>query len=154
VVGVSVATFRGGQNLNFAIPSNYLKTVLGKAEPVKPLAQAKPVKAQHSILTDIGAQSSNGVVGSHFAWSEYDILGQYTFSVRNNLRTPVRDIICLVIFYAKDKLPIDTEYIYIRGPIGGNLAIRSPKSGRVRADEVRKFTAKTEIRVLDFRMDE
>lgn len=26
VIGVSVATFKGGQNLNFAIPSNYLKT--------------------------------------------------------------------------------------------------------------------------------
>ena len=39
VVGVSVATFRGGQNLNFAIPSNYLKTLLGKAGPPKALAQ-------------------------------------------------------------------------------------------------------------------
>jgi S1-C subfamily serine protease len=28
VIGVSVATFRGGQNLNFAIPSNYLKTLI------------------------------------------------------------------------------------------------------------------------------
>ena len=28
VIGVSFATFRGGQNLNFAIPSNYLKELL------------------------------------------------------------------------------------------------------------------------------
>ncbi len=42
VIGVSVATFRGGQNLNFAIPSNYLKTLLEKAGPPKPLAQARP----------------------------------------------------------------------------------------------------------------
>ena len=27
VIGVSFATFRGGQNLNFAIPSNYLKEI-------------------------------------------------------------------------------------------------------------------------------
>ena len=30
VIGISVATFRGGQNLNFAIPSDYLTTLLGK----------------------------------------------------------------------------------------------------------------------------
>jgi S1-C subfamily serine protease len=44
VIGVSFATFRGGQNLNFAIPSNYLKTLITKAGPAKPLAQAKASK--------------------------------------------------------------------------------------------------------------
>ena len=58
VIGVSVATFRGGQNLNFAIPSNYLKTLLGKAGHVKPFAEAKPTKAQRSILADLGGRSS------------------------------------------------------------------------------------------------
>ena len=31
VIGVSVATYKGGQNLNFAIPSNYLNSPLKKA---------------------------------------------------------------------------------------------------------------------------
>ena len=31
VIGVSVATFRGGQNLNFAIPSIYLNNLLGRS---------------------------------------------------------------------------------------------------------------------------
>ena len=48
VIGVSVATFKGGQNLNFAIPSNYLKTLLEKVGSAKPLGQAKPTKAQRS----------------------------------------------------------------------------------------------------------
>ena len=30
VIGVAVSTFRGGQNLNFAVPSNYLKKLLDK----------------------------------------------------------------------------------------------------------------------------
>ena len=41
VIGVSVSTYRGieAQNLNFAIPSNYLKALLAQSGPVKPLSQ-------------------------------------------------------------------------------------------------------------------
>jgi len=153
VIGVSAATFRGGQNLNFAIPSNYLKLLLAKAGPVKALAQATPRKSQPSILADLGGKSSAGVVGSHFAWDD-DGHGFYTFSVRNNLREPIKDVICLVIFYARDGLPIETELVTIDGPVGGNLARRSFQNGRIAADQVRSLTAKTEIRVLDFRLAE
>ena len=154
VVGVSVATFRGGQNLNFAIPSNYLKLLLEEAGPAKPLAQAKPNKVEHSILADLGGRSSEGVVASHFSWSASELRGSYTFSVRNQLREPVRDVVCLVIFFAHDDLPIETEMVTISGPVGGNLARRSPSLGRLFADEVRNLTAKTEIRILDFRLKE
>ena len=154
VVGVSVATFRGGQNLNFAIPSNDLKSLLEKVGPPKPLAQAKSNKIEHSILADLGGRSSEGVVASHFSWTDNEIIGYYTFSVRNQLREPVRDVVCLVIFFAHDGLPIETEIVTISGPIGGNLARRSPKLGRISADEVRNLTAKTEIRILDFRLKE
>jgi S1-C subfamily serine protease len=40
VIGVSFATIEGGQNLNFAIPSNYLKSLLRQFEPAKPYRQA------------------------------------------------------------------------------------------------------------------
>ena len=41
VIGISVAVHRAidAQNLNFAIPSNYLKALLAKARPAKPLLQ-------------------------------------------------------------------------------------------------------------------
>ena len=41
VIGISVAVHRAldAQNLNFAIPSNYLKALLAKGQPAKPLAQ-------------------------------------------------------------------------------------------------------------------
>jgi hypothetical protein len=48
VIGVSVATFREGQNLNFAVPSMYLKELLGKSGPLMPLAQAKRQKIGYS----------------------------------------------------------------------------------------------------------
>lgn len=152
VIGVSVATFEGGQNLNFAIPSDYLETLLGEIGPPQPLTKAKPAETQRSILADLGGRGSEGVVGSHFSWDS--VLGYYNFSVRNTLREPVRDVLCLVVFYASDGLPIETEIISIPGPIGGGLAKRSPKSGRGDPGEVRNLTAKTEIRILDFRLAE
>ena len=41
VIGVSVATFRDGQNLNFAIPSNYLNALILKADTLTPLASKR-----------------------------------------------------------------------------------------------------------------
>ena len=154
VIGVSVATFRGGQNLNFAIPSNYLKTLVAEAGSAKPFAAANFLERQGSILVDLGGDSSESVVGTQFRWNDSRYRGYYTFSVRNNLRQSVRNVVCLVIFYGNDDLPIETELAVIKGPVGGNLARRSKKLGRFNADEVRYYTAEIEIRVLDFELAE
>ena len=154
VIGVSVAAFAGGQNLNFAIPSDYLKALLRRTGPPMPLRQAKMAETQQSVLAGFGAGSPEGVVASHFAWNDNSLMGYYTFSVRNNLREPIRDVLSIVIFYAQDGLPIETEFIRMPGPIGGRLARRSPRAGRLESDQVRNLTAKTEIRILDFRLAE
>ena len=39
VIGVSFMTLQGGQNLNFAIPSKYLKKLMEQSKPAKPLSQ-------------------------------------------------------------------------------------------------------------------
>ena len=41
VIGVSFVTLEDGESLNFAIPSNYLKTLLTRLEPAKPFPQKK-----------------------------------------------------------------------------------------------------------------
>ncbi len=41
VIGVSFMTIEDGQNLNFAIPANYLKTLLTLSKPAKPLVDGK-----------------------------------------------------------------------------------------------------------------
>ena len=76
-------------------------------------------------------------------------MGKYSFSVRNKLRESVQNVVCLVVFYDRAGLPIDTEMTLIRGPIGGNLAKRSSKLGRISADEVRNLTSKTEVRIYN-----
>lgn len=125
VIGVSVATFRGGQNLNFAIPSNYLKRLLGRVAPAKPLAQAKIAKSQHSILADLGGKSTEGVIGENFTYDGTSLLtGEYSFSLVNRLREPVRDIYCLVVFYDLEGKPIDVAMQRYSALIPGGLAKR------------------------------
>lgn len=157
VIGVSVATFRGGQNLNFAIPSNYLKTLLGKAGTPRPLAQARPTKAQRSILADFGGRSSEGVVGSQLTWQYlHNQSGEYALSLRNQLRENVRNVYCLVIFYDAQVNPIDVDVVRYQGLIPAGLAKRV--TSRVDGSVQRLTTAlgsmspgtKVEFRILDF----
>lgn len=159
VVGVSVATFRGGQNLNFAIPSNYLKALLEKVGPAKPLAKVKPAKGQRSLLADLGGRSSEGVVGAQLTWEmQYNQTGGYTFSLRNQLRENVSNIYCLLVFYGSDGGPLDIDVVQYSGTIPGGLAKRV--SGDVDGS-VQELTTrggsktphtKVEIRILDFKI--
>ena len=65
VIGVSVATIRGGQNLNFAIPSNFLKDLLAElhsvipfpsaAEPVPEAGEGDVAKAREILAAAIDA---------------------------------------------------------------------------------------------------
>lgn len=159
VIGVSVATFRGGQNLNFAIPSGYLKSLLGKAGSAKPLAEAKPAKAQQSILADLGGRSSEGVVGDQVVWDYgYGVSGEYTLSFRNQLRENIKKVYCLVIFYDGKNNPIDVDVIRYEGLIPAGLAKRVnsgvDKSVQDLTTDTRSGAksprTKVESRILDF----
>lgn len=163
VIGVSVATFRGGQNLNFAIPSNYLKNLLGKAGTAKPLAQAMPTKTQRSILSDLGGKSSEGVLGTQFVWQsfvDYELTfpynGEYSLSLKNQLREPVRNVYMLVVFYDSLDSPLDVNVVRYSGLIPAGLAkrISGQTDGSVQKLTTPRRSAtpstRVEFRVLDF----
>jgi S1-C subfamily serine protease len=124
VIGISVATFKGGQNLNFAIPSSYLKNLLNKSGTAKPLAQAMPSKAQHSILADLGGRSTEGVIGANFTYDSYAEMGDYSFSLVNKLRESVQNVYCLIVFYDKQGNPIDVQVVRYSDVIPAGLAKR------------------------------
>ena len=95
VIGVSVLTIRDGQNLNFAIPSYYLKTLIAKVGVKKPLSQTKPTKGQQTIVSDFGNRSGKEITGGKFEWRDPSLgstsLG-YTFSLRNSLHENVKNV--------------------------------------------------------------
>ncbi len=133
VIGVSVATFRGGQNLNFAIPSNYLKKLMEQIVPVKPL-KSETAKSKRSIFDDLGGRSAEGVEAVSFAWNQNEnhskiglyhyLYTGYTFSLRNQLRESVKNVVYVVIFYDKQGNPIDSEIMLFDRVILPGLAKR------------------------------
>ena len=125
VIGISVATFKSGQNLNFAIPSNYLKPLLVNSGSAKPLTPEISTKAPHSILTDLGGRSSEGLDANSFTFEPgMSHMGRFSFSLLNKLRSSVRKVYCLVIFYDQNGAPIDTVKIRYDEEIPSGLAKR------------------------------
>jgi S1-C subfamily serine protease len=106
VVGVAAATLKGGQNLNFAIPSAYLSSLLEHTNALTPLGSSSSGSGR-SAVARLGAKPTEGVVGDQFEW--YDS-SSFTFSIRNKLSDPVTNVYCLVIFYDYDTgtKPVDT----------------------------------------------
>jgi S1-C subfamily serine protease len=161
VIGVAVAAFKGGQNLNFAIPVTYLASLLSSIKPVTTLSPKIGPKQDKSILDDLGGRSTEGVIGAQLAW-EYTASqsGDYTFSLRNQLRQPVKEIYCLIVFYDSRGEPMDFDIVQYRGVIPAGLAKRV--RGKVDGS-VQKMTSglgysipqtKIEFRVLDFQITE
>ena len=126
VIGVSVATYRGGQNLNFAIPSNYLAKLVLQIRTATPLSQTGQAKPKRSLLSNYGGRSTAAVTGSAFRW-EGDYGGykaEYSFSLRNRLREDIRKVYCLVIFYDAEENPIEADVVQFQDIIPAGLAKR------------------------------
>jgi len=159
VIGVAVATFRGGQNLNFAIPSSYLALLLEDLKPVSPLSVMIEPKQRKSILDGLGGRSTEGVTGRQlrWRWKYHGFPGEYSFSLQNRLREAVRDVYCLVVFYDRSDNPIETDLVRFDGVIPGGLARRVTSEVHQSVQELttpngsRTPTTRIEFRVLDFR---
>ena len=163
VIGVSVLTIRGGQNLNFAIPSNYLKPLFSKVGRARPLSQMQPAKGQRSLLANFGTDGAKGVTADKLTWRKIDIglSIRFSFSMRNRLRENVENVHYYVIFYDGLGDPIDVLETWFTDPIPAGLAKRvqyqngSPKNRdffhRLEVTEdVYELTKRVEFRILDF----
>jgi hypothetical protein len=152
VIGIAVATFTGGQNLNFAIPVSYLNSLLSKMKPLVPLSANEKAKGEKSIIDNLGKRNVEGIEGGQLTWT-YTFLqtGEYSFSLRNHLNVSVKDVYCLVIFYDRHSNPIDYDIVHYDSVIPAGLAKRvtSKVDG-----SVQKLTKEIEFRILDFKIVE
>lgn len=173
VIGISVATFKGGQNLNFAIPVSYLSNLLANIKSVKPLSvEEKPKKEVKSILADLGEQNTKGVTCSNFLWDSafnpYGVgsfafpgtNGRYTVSFQNKLQEPIKNVQFLIIFYDVNDEPVDVDIGIYKGIIPSYLAkrVKSSVDSSVQKlttdDNSIKPKTRIEFRVLDFQIVE
>jgi V8-like Glu-specific endopeptidase len=151
VIGIAVATFTGGQNLNFAIPVSYLTSLLSKMKPLAPLSTK--TKERKSVIDNLGKRNVEGIKGGQLSWTYPSWLstGEYSFSLRNHLNVSIKDVYCLVIFYDRHGNPIDYDIVHYDGVIPAGLAKRvtSEVDG-----SVQELTKRVEFRILDFKVVE
>jgi hypothetical protein len=162
VIGVAVATFKGGQNLNFAIPSDYLASLLVQPKKLSPLSAFGSQKEPRSTLGELGGKSAEGVIVSSLICkpdNEYitPIQWQCSFSLVNRLRVSVKNVQYLVILYSGKGEPLDTREGHYPGSIRPGLAVRPMNFMNYSFDvphEVKRITSKIEVRILDFVVEE
>jgi hypothetical protein len=151
VIGVAVATFTGGQNLNFALPASYLVTLVKTQHGTTLLRSVPPNPNRRSIVTDLGGPSLEGVAGEQFLWTcEYADCGLYSFSIRNKLNQTVRTVHCLLVFYDASDHAIDIDVVRLDAVIPPGLARRL--TGTVDGS-VQQLTKRVQFRVLDFALE-
>jgi V8-like Glu-specific endopeptidase len=158
VIGVAVATLQGGQNLNFAVPVSRLSALLARMSSLRPLTT---ITAQRRT-GPLRQKAIDAVNGEEFAWDfPYAVgynSGGFTFSIRNTLPQPVKDVQFLVIFSRGQRNPLDIYEGRYSGTIPAGLARRVHGSIDISVvflateSDTRKqiLSTRVEFRVLDF----
>jgi S1-C subfamily serine protease len=111
VIGVSVASLTSGQNLNFAIPSRYVKfliksdkNILLKLNTIKPNPEIKRTEKDKPT-----SETKEGVFISDLVWGfGHGDFNQYLsrISITNMTDNTIHSVEMIVIFY-KNNLPVD-----------------------------------------------
>ncbi len=167
VLGIATATYSGGQNLNFAIPARYLSPLLQTRRAPQPLVSGTNARTTQSILGELGKRSIEGVSCENFVWSSnYDNQfireNEFSFTVRNHLRSPVENVVILVVFHGRDGNPLDYVVTGHKGLIPAGLAkrvrgavdydVKNLTTSKEYSEFADRPNTKLMFRVLDFRV--
>lgn len=163
LVGISVGSFKDGQNLNFAIPSNYVKNLLFSKKPaeLKTLLQKTKDSKENEITNNI----IDAVTVKNMKIFEYGYHYYVSYSISNDLDKPISDIKLLLLIVDKKgnvkdytELSLLTAYQYISND-GKNILPHLTKTFRYQLTGVEKpiesvMTSedKIVIKVLDFKI--
>jgi len=131
VIGVAVATFKGGQNLNLAIPVKYVLDIQAKIGTPQPLSQSTAPAKGKSLLDNLQAgKSTDGLSASSFLWNSsmpgisLGSDGRFTLTLKNNLDSPIYDSCVLVLFHNSSGEVVDFTIVKYEGLIPAGLGKR------------------------------
>jgi len=144
VIGVAVATFKDGQNLNFAVPAKYVSALVEKISTPVPLANgAKPTRTK-SLFSSLGSGGiTDAMTVNSFLWEcRFGNMtqggGQFTVSLRNNLHVGISAPVVLLLFHNTGGQVIDYSLVSYNGIIPAGMAKRV--SGQVDPSVVKLTT--------------
>jgi hypothetical protein len=126
VIGIAVATFRGGQNLNLAIPVSYLSKLLLHVGP--PSSISPRLRPANSVVDALGGRLTEGV---QITQRKISCLSgcHLEFSIRNTLSQAVDDVSLVFIFKDLTGEIVDSKIsTYSSLGILPGLAKRPPES--------------------------
>ena len=110
IIGVATYSFAGGQNLNFAIPVEYLKELFNNQTPLVTLSSLVKVKQPPSKKTsiDFGGISITklSVIGYMMDYDGFSL----KFTLNNNLSKGIKNIQAILIVYDVDGEMLDYSY--------------------------------------------
>jgi S1-C subfamily serine protease len=169
VVGVSFATIEKGQNLNFAIPSDYLAALQVAKTELRPFIAIPRAKLRTTLLDRLGNERPlAGVVGESLTYDGVSIqTGEFSLSLHNKLRENVAGVYGIAIFHDVRGQPIDVYPINYRGLIPAGTAklisgVVDPSVERLNcpdrpfpylSEPPRPPKGKVEVRILDFTVE-
>jgi len=127
VIGMATAVIRGGQNLNLAIPSDYIAELL-KAPPSPRIVRTfgKPKSLLEEALSGKGEETEEGVVVGELLWDSVTAISglpsKFSITIRNRLERPIKNIRVLVVFYNAEGETLDYSLVIYEGTIPPGLA--------------------------------
>lgn len=130
IIGIAVGGIVDGQNLNFAIPSKYLISLMSQSQNPINLSNVKGSKTTKKGQKQI-SQSKDEIVIKNLDWLKdggYDPYGLADvnsligFSIYNSLENSISNIKILFILYDRDNTPVDYSYITVYESIPPKLA--------------------------------
>jgi S1-C subfamily serine protease len=131
VIGVAVATFTGGQNLNFAVPAKYVAQLSKTVAETVPLSHPATTSKGKTLFDNLqSGKSTDGLTTSAFLWdgsspeATLGNNGEFTVSLKNNLDSGIRTPVVLVLFYDNSGEVVDTSVVSYNGVIPPGMAKR------------------------------
>jgi len=120
VIGIAVATFQDGQNLNLAIPVRYLAKLTDSSSknPVPLSTHSSRDPVGKSMLSGLGARIEDGVTVSDFS---INYAGDYHFRLSNKLPNDASHIKLYLLYSDVSGTPMDYEEYTFAGPLPSNM---------------------------------
>jgi hypothetical protein len=146
VIGVANATLASGQSLNFALPSNLIKSLPSSPYAFKQIAVNRQKPA--------GIESGTNLVHASHVKPEFagNDLFDVAFSVQNKTNDLIGAFKLLLVFYDNYREPLSYRFLETKETIPPGLAKQFQVEARIRGFGRQEADRRIEIRILDYKI--